>query len=130
MLYLKKRIGFYLKYPLMWVMLLWAVTLPGHEVVVYNFLLNLLAGKAEISLVHVQEQISRSGERSQHAYVFIDAAPASFVGKLQLSAVPLLPGDFALSFYQYKARVSSLTTAFCTRVVQQNLLVSILPNAP
>lgn len=33
-----KNIGFYFRHPLMAVMLLWALTLPGQEVAVYSFL--------------------------------------------------------------------------------------------
>src|SRR5688500_3653085 len=85
MLKLKKRIEGYLKYPLMWVMLLWAFTMPGHEVRVYNFLLSTLAGKPVAELTHDQAEVSHSNKQHQENNAYLEAAPAtSTYGKIKI----------------------------------------------
>lgn len=126
----KKKTGFYLKYPLMWVMLLWAVTLPGHEVAVYNFLLKLATGMADASLERVQEEIILAGKQGRNSHVFLDAAPPAFTGKMQFPATPVLPAIFVLSLFRYKLRFSAPVNVLCVRAVHKKLLVSVLPNAP
>ncbi|MFT2010325.1 hypothetical protein ACMA1I_16740 [Pontibacter sp. 13R65] len=91
-----KNIRYLLRYPLMAVMLLWALTLPGQEVEVYSFLVKTAAS----STSHCQPTASTSAEHKgnpvveqQAVHAFQDAKTSSvIVVGLQQAAVhnPLL----------------------------------------
>lgn len=58
-------------YPLVWVMLLWAVTLPGHELAVYGFLVKGLA--TEVAPVLRLAEQKEPAVKQQLPQVFVDA---------------------------------------------------------
>ena len=129
MLRLKKRIDSYLKFPLMWVMLLWAFTLPGHEVRVYNFLLHALAGKPMADLVHAQEEISRTEKQAEHTS--LEAAPAtSFAGKIKFQFLDTVSGGLAFSSVKAVTLLAFSGYSFKAATLKDQLLIALLPNAP
>jgi hypothetical protein len=66
----------FLRLPLMWVMLLWAFTLPGHEVAVYTFLLTG-SGSAVVAAHPVNDETSTLQVKAQAVTAFPDARPAT-----------------------------------------------------
>ncbi|MER2998489.1 hypothetical protein [Pontibacter populi] len=129
MLKLKKRIDGYLKYPLMWVMLLWAFTMPGHEVRVYNFLFKALVGEPVAELTQAREEISRSEKQPNFAYQ--EATPAASVaGKLKLQLPGAISDSFLFSPGQPVPFFSFSGYSYRAAAVQEQLLIALLPNAP
>ncbi len=125
----KKIIGHYFRYPLMWVMLLWALTLPGHEVIVYDYLIKSISKKAFVVPSENAEAFSRSKKLAQDGQVYLDAAASAAAGK------HLEPAKSILSFLVYAAIPFHETIKY-KRVVDRpphllkRFLVSVLPNAP
>ena len=129
MLKLKKEIDGYLKYPLMWVMLLWAFTMPGHEVRVYDFLFEALADNPEAELVHAREEISRSEKQPDFAYQEATSA-ASVAGKLKAQLPGSISDSFLFSPGKYFPYFSFSGYNYRAATVQEHLLIALLPNAP
>jgi hypothetical protein len=130
MLTLSKTINHYLKYPLMWVMLLWAITLPGHEVIVYDFLLKVISGAPTATLANPQEAISRAEKQKNTSYVYLEAAPASYSGKFVSQCTHFISVESGFSFNGLNVYISSALTTYCTKGLRKALLLSVLPNAP
>lgn len=74
-----RTIRHYLKYPLMWVMLLWALTLPGHELAVYSFLMKGSVAEVAASLKSVSGEQDDFLVKQQSVQVFLDANTASTI---------------------------------------------------
>jgi hypothetical protein len=76
----------YLQYPLMWVMLLWALTLPGHELAVYSFLVKGSVAEVASSLASVAGEQDGFAVKQQAVQVFLDAntAPTIMLSPQQL----------------------------------------------
>jgi hypothetical protein len=114
----------------MWVMLLWALTLPGHEVIVYDFLLKVISGEPVAKLAEARQEISSATEKHNTCHVFKDAAPASFSGKFQSPDLYFAPRTLLFALYQ-SGQVLIAASSFLRNVtVQQFLQFSVLPNAP
>jgi len=128
MIKVKSVIKQVLRYPLMWVMLLWALTLPGHEVFVYDFILSVVSGKPVTEKAHGKQEIS-SSEKHNISHVFQDATPI-FTGKVPAQVLYFAPGGVACLLHQPASAISSITYSLQTRTVQQLLQFSVLPNAP
>ncbi|NDK57391.1 hypothetical protein [Pontibacter fetidus] len=125
-----RTINAYLKYPLMWVMLLWAITLPGHEVIVYDFLLKVISGAPAGTLANSRDAISRAEAQKITSHVYLEAAPATFAGKLVSQPVHFIPGVFSL-FVKLPNRFDSLPfISSPNRALHKGLLIAVLPNAP
>ncbi|WP_242928854.1 hypothetical protein [Pontibacter vulgaris] len=129
MLKFKKIIGHYFKYPLMWVMLLWALTLPGHEVIVYDYLIQTISDTTPNNASGTTEAFSKSRELAQEGQAFIDAATPSFVVK-NLQPAKFIPELLAYTFCSAKAPVLYSRSADRPFLFFKRFLVSILPNAP
>ncbi|WP_162425998.1 hypothetical protein [Pontibacter pudoricolor] len=130
MLKLKKRIDSYLKYPLMWVMLLWAFTLPGHEVRVYNFLLHTVAGNPEAAFEYASEEVSRS-ENQQTSHAYMEAAPAAaFAGKIKFQLLDLMSGELFFSPVKAFTLFPFSRSSSRAAALKDQLLIALLPNAP
>ena len=125
-----RTINTYLRYPLMWVMLLWAITLPGHEVIVYDFLLKVISGAPVAALSDSKEAISRAEAQKSTSHVYLEAAPATFAGKLVSQPVHFIPGAFSFSFDLPNRFYSVALTFPPTTALHKALLVAVLPNAP
>jgi hypothetical protein len=131
MLKLKKRIDGYLKYPLMWVMLLWAFTMPGHEVRVYNFLIRALAGKPTAVFEYAQAEVSSTEKQQQESYAYLEAAPAtSFAGKIKFQPLGTESGSFYFSPGNAATFFSFTGHSFKDPARKDQLLIALLPNAP
>jgi hypothetical protein len=122
-----KTIKHYMKYPLMWVMLLWALTLPGHEVAVYSFMVKGSVAEATSVLEMVTSKEAASAVKQQ---VFQDAKTASCIVLLQQRATRFFlpsfagapPADEGLPAYAVNPSGSGIAAHFFP--------VTILPNAP
>ncbi|MEJ8756918.1 hypothetical protein WG947_07930 [Pontibacter sp. H259] len=129
MIQLKPIVKQTLRYPLMWVMLLWALTLPGHEVFVYDFLLKAIAGRPDEAITQALNEIYTSERQDRNDYVFTDAAPASYNAKLAFQPASL-PSPGIFSFPKPGSYYSTLTYALKPASLQKLLLIAVLPNAP
>jgi len=118
-----------LQIPLMAVMLLWALTLPGQEVEVYNLLLHSPTSKAAIDLIPASK--GQLAVQRQGVHAFQDAKVSSFVilDWQQWIKQPLLlliafatPTDELLP--------SSLSSSAAIRLSTQLLAIILQPNAP
>ncbi|MEJ8804493.1 hypothetical protein [Pontibacter sp. H249] len=117
----------FFRYPLMWVMLLWAVTSPGQEEAVYRFLVNgSTTGSGEATAPVADNQSITAAESAvswdaQHAsYLHLQAGPAA----LQL-----------LQFFCLSPHVNTHTGNHTLAVavslqLAELLLYSLFPNAP
>ncbi len=114
----------------MWVMLLWALTLPGHEVIVYDFLLNVVTGKHAAALAHAREEISRSEEQGKTSHVFLDAAPASYAAKFHPQPLSFAARELPSFSAQPIAYLPYSGYTYWYTCVQKLLLVAVCPNAP
>lgn len=75
-----------LRYPLMGVMLLWALTLPGHELAVYSFLVTGSVSDIAPSLLRSTGEQDSASVKQQVVQVFLDANTASPVTLSPLQA--------------------------------------------
>lgn len=125
---LKSDIGPILRIPFLWVMLLWALTLPGQEKVVYQFLIQTVAG--DVSAGICRKSLDESGQvQKQNVHVFVDAKVSS------AQTLPQQPARFLLSAFTVNLyAVSSQLACFINVVWFPWILffhaISILPNAP
>lgn len=114
----------------MWVMLLWSLTLPGHEVLVYDY---LVQGSVQESVM----RFNASGLREEHqalnpqqVQAFPDAQTAPMLVLKQvlhvspLLLLPLFSKAFPDAALTYASPVST------GQLLLQVLPVSVLPNAP
>ncbi|MFD1187564.1 hypothetical protein [Pontibacter rugosus] len=130
MLSTKSIRGNWLKYPLMWVMLLWAITMPGHEMMVYDY---LVQGSVSDSVLRLspsgkQDEGQRVQPQKVQAFADADTAPVLVVKQvLYVNSLLLLPLIAAL-FNKEKLLYSS-PEAF-SKLLKRVFPVSILPNAP
>ena len=118
------------KYPLMWVMLLWAVTLPGQEAEVYGFLLKGFATEASSEAVAVSPGSSETSGDQETGHVFWDAKVSSHIGLnlQQLFHHPILTHGFAAFVSgSFKVRAASPTGASLLMLLLPFILQ---PNAP
>ncbi|PKV67065.1 hypothetical protein [Pontibacter ramchanderi] len=123
----KKR---YLTFPLVWVMLLWAFTLPGHELAVYSYLINGAATGIASHLSSTADEQTDPLLEEHYAHVFSDAAPTSGV---VLSPLKAFKSSFSLFMLAPPALVNQAAPRPCALVVgllAGLLPVTILPNAP
>lgn len=114
----------------MWVMLLWALTLPGQEKAVYQFLIDAVSGSKVEKVFPGQQGFSEAGGFSdQVVHVFLDAEPSANRTILQQPA-KYIPEVIHFSF-QPDIQLSSYP-GFLNWVdkVPLFLPVSVLPNAP
>ncbi|MHC2991992.1 hypothetical protein OB13_10475 [Pontibacter sp. HJ8] len=122
-------IKYYFRYPLMWVMLLWALTLPGHELAVYSLLV-----KGSIAEVAAGLGIAPAGEdtgsvKKPAVQVFEDAKASSSVvlSPLQTIRASLLRLAFLPPSVDFPICASE---AIGGERIAQLFLISLLPNAP
>lgn len=114
----------------MWVMLLWALTLPGHEIAVYSFLIDAFSGNKSEDLVACQEGFNRAADvQNQVVYVFLDAEASSARAFLQQSVKCLQP-IFNVAFLCSKSLLTYPGHFDWFGGVPLFLPVSLLPNAP
>lgn len=114
----------------MWVMLLWSLTLPGHEVLVYGY---LVQGSVQESVMRFKA--ANLGEEEpalnpQQVQAFADAQTAPvLVLKQVLHVAPLL---LLPLFAQVKTDTTSSYTSPVSpgQLLQQVLPATVLPNAP
>ncbi|MCC9169086.1 hypothetical protein [Pontibacter harenae] len=130
MLQVKKHIGRCLSIPLCWVMLLWALTLPGHEVEVYRLLLQGSPSTAMLKLLPKSGGKDKIAVQQQSVQAFLDAeVPSSLVLDLrQLERHPLLLLAFAASCDE--PSLDYATTYSGIKLSERLFPVSIQPNAP
>ena len=119
----------YLKYPLMWVMLLWALTLPGHELAVYSFLVKGSVAEVATSLKSVAGEQDDFSVKQQAVQVFLDANTASAI---VLSPQQLIRCIFLLfAFAPPTEHVPAYTPhAAGAELIAQLFPITIQPNAP
>ncbi len=114
----------------MWVMLLWALTLPGHEVMVYDY---MVQGTVQESVLRFKAaKLHEEGEvmKPQHVQAFTDAhAAPELVLRQVLYTAPLLLLPLFASLLPDTAPtyISPVSTG---QLLRQVLPVSVLPNAP
>lgn len=115
----------------MWVMLLWAFTLPGHEVRVYNFLIHALAGKPVTIFDHGRAEVSPSEKQQLESFAYLEAAPAaSFAGKIKFQLLYPVSGDLFFSPVKAFTFFSFSGNSFKAAALKDQLLIALLPNAP
>ena len=119
----------YLKYPLMWVMLLWALTLPGHELAVYSFLVKGSVSEVASSLQSVAGEQDDFAVKQQAVQVFLDAntAPAIVLSPQQLFRCVFQLFAFAPPIDDIPVYAPHTAVA---KLITQLFPVIIQPNAP
>ncbi|MBF8964436.1 hypothetical protein I0P70_14375 [Pontibacter sp. FD36] len=124
-----KNIKRYLTYPLMWVMLLWAVTLPGHELAVYSYLVKGSADEVAQSLRSATSEQDDFSVKQQTVQVFLDANTASVI---VLSPQQLIKCVFqTLTFAPAIDDTPSYSPhAAGAELITQLFPITIQPNAP
>ncbi|MDX5422680.1 MAG: hypothetical protein LPK14_10535 [Hymenobacteraceae bacterium] len=120
----------YLRYPLMWVMLLWALTLPGHELAVYSFLVKGSVAEVAPRLFPATPDAGGATSIKQQA---VQAFPdANTVAPLVLS--PLLATRCLLQFFAFASLTDDLPVYSFqpggAELLTQLFPVTIQPNAP
>ena len=125
----KKTTGYYFRYPLMAVMLLWALTLPGQEVAVYSLLFHGTAsGLAFQPATSAGEGQAAVQEQAVQAFQDARVSSCPEIGLAQPIKQPLLLLAFA-------APTNEPIPAFATgaagvRLLAQLLPATLQPNAP
>ncbi|MFT2010530.1 hypothetical protein ACMA1I_17780 [Pontibacter sp. 13R65] len=125
---IKSNVLAFLRIPFLWVMLLWPLTLPGQEKLVYQFLIQAIAGEAGTGasrksldeLRHVQKQ---------NVHVFVDAEVSTAQTLPQQPARFLLPA-FTFSLFAASNQLAYFKSFVWFLWIHLFLPVSILPNAP
>ncbi|ARS35491.1 hypothetical protein [Pontibacter actiniarum] len=120
----------WLKYPLMWVMLFWALTMPGHEVMVYDYLVqgSVASSVLRLAPAHVQENEQAVKPQPVQVFDHAESAPVLVVKQvLQAVKLLLLPLFAALARNAEPVYTCPVTAA---ELLEQVLPASILPNAP
>lgn len=121
-----KHVGYYFRHPLMAVMLLWALTLPGQEVAVYSFLFHGATSGATLPLdaaagaVAVQEQAVQAFEDAK-----VPAPPVLHLPQLVKHLLLLVfaaPADKPVPAFAAGAAGAKL--------LAQLLTATLKPNAP
>ncbi|WP_345156192.1 RNA methyltransferase [Pontibacter saemangeumensis] len=117
-----KKLGYYFRYPLMAVMLLWALTLPGQEVEVYSLLFH---GKTADSAVQV---VPAPGDgaavQKQPVQAFQDARVSAYL-VLDLPQLAKLP----LQLLAFAAPADEPIPAFARSAAGARLCAQLLPGA-
>lgn len=121
----------WLKYPLMWVMLLWAITLPGHEVMVYDYLVQGSVASAKLRLAPSQQaepEAQSLKPQSVQAFPDADTAPVLVLKQvLPISRLLLLPQALALC---YQAEPLYFSPVSAAELLARRIPFSLRPNAP
>ncbi|WP_148041206.1 hypothetical protein [Rufibacter immobilis] len=123
----------HLKYPLMWVMLLWALTLPGQEVEVYRFLFgDTSSATPRLHLGAADHQGKGASIKAEGLHVFQDAKASSYLvlslpQNLSVSADYILP---AFSPAYDEPSVSYAVVPVALLRLAQLLPSCLQPNAP
>jgi hypothetical protein len=113
----------------MWVMLLWALTLPGHELAVYSFLVNGSVAEVAPRLASIPDGEQAASVKHQEVHVFVDANTAPSIVLVSLQAVKHLPQRFV--FVPVADDPSHYTLSGTgAKLLARLLSVDILPNAP
>jgi len=113
----------------MGVMLLWALTLPGHELAVYSFLMKGSVAEVAHRLAAIPDGAEAASVKHQEVHVFGDANTVPSLVLLSLQAVKHLPQQFA--FVPAVDDPSGYTfSATGAKLLARLLSVDILPNAP
>lgn len=124
-----RTISRYLKYPLMWVMLLWALTLPGHELAVYSFLVKGSVSEVVSRLKSVAGEQDDFSVKQQAVQVFLHANTASAI---VLSPQQLIRSVFQL--FAFAPPTDDLSTyapnTASAELLAQLFPITIQPNAP
>ena len=124
-----KTISYYLRYPLMWVMLLWAITLPGHELAVYSFLVNGSVAEVAPRLAAIPDGEEAASVKHQAVQVFADARKVPSIVLVFKQAFKYLPQQFA--FIPLADDLSDHTLSDTgAKLLARLLQIDILPNAP
>ena len=123
-----KTTGYYFRYPLMAVMLLWALTLPGQEVAVYSFLFHGTASGLTLPSAAAGE--GQAAVQEQAVQAFQDARVSSC---LVLDLVQ--PLKHPLLLLAFAAPSNEPIPAFAAgsagvRLLAQLLPAALQPNAP
>ncbi len=113
----------------MWVMLLWALTLPGHELAVYSFLVKGSAAEVASSLKSVSGEQDDFSVKQQAVQVFLDANTAS---SIVLSPLQLFRCVFQLFAFAPPTDDLPVYTphAAGAELITQLFPITIQPNAP
>ncbi|WP_018476520.1 hypothetical protein [Pontibacter roseus] len=123
------NVKYYSMYPLMWVMLLWALTLPGHELAVYSFLVKGTASEVASSLRTPTGSQEGEAVKQQTVQAFLDAK-VRHANKL----VPQQAIRSALQLLGLSAPTAGIASHVLptgeVAAIAQLLSGSILPNAP
>ncbi|WP_148561767.1 hypothetical protein [Pontibacter korlensis] len=120
----------WLRYPLMWVMLLWALTLPGHEVMVYDYLVQGSVQESVLRFKPANLQDSEQAVKPQNVQAFVDAQNApELVLKQVLHVAPSLLLPFVAEFLAFSLPLYTSPVSV-GHLLQQVLPVTVLPNAP
>lgn len=119
-----KHVGYYFRHPLMAVMLLWALTLPGQEVAFYSFLFHGTSSHTTFQIVSAPSDEDESAVQKQGVQAFQDAKVASYpvLHLPQLIKNPVLLLAFA-------APTDEPLPAFAARPAGVKLLAQLLPAA-
>ncbi|MFD2246568.1 hypothetical protein [Pontibacter ruber] len=123
-------IKLYLKYPLMWVMLLWALTLPGHEVAVYSFIMKGTVAKAASVLKKVKYHTAPDAVEQQALQVFLDARAAPPVVLTPQHADRYVLPSFLFNPPANEELPACADNPAGTRLLAHTTPVAVLPNAP
>ncbi|MBC3538415.1 hypothetical protein ACFSC6_16485 [Rufibacter sediminis] len=120
----------HLKYPLMWVVLLWAVTLPGQEAEVYRFLFFGRSAQNALETAPGSADRERSQVKQEGVHAFPDAKASS---SPELKFPPALkPTSPELSFALLAGLAPDLHDgiSFVSLFLSRLLPSSLQPNAP
>jgi hypothetical protein len=114
----------------MWVMLLWALTLPGQEVQVYSFLLQGTVAQESSDVIPADGSSAESTVKQEKGHVFPDAKASSQVvlNLQQLFHHPLIRLFFAAPVAE--ATPACAASPAGARLLLQMLPLIIQPNAP
>lgn len=110
-------------------MLLWAVTLPGHEVLVYSYVLNSLSGHASGSAGKQQQDLFKKNgleKQAVQAYPEADTLP----WRLLLQPVKCLPGTGYFVFFTEPELRQFTRLSGWLKGITRVLPLTNLPNAP
>lgn len=112
----------------MWVMLLWSLTMPGHEVMVYDYLVKGSVNNTLLRLTTTQGEEETVKPESVEAYDFAENAPVLTIKQIVFIAkLVVLP---ALILLASKAAPIHVFADWAPGLLQKILPFSVLPNAP
>lgn len=112
----------------MWVMLLWSLTMPGHEVMVYDYLVKGSVNNTLLRLTTTQGEEETVKPESVEAYDFAENAPVLIIKQIVFIAKLVVLS--ALILLASKAAPIHVFADWAPGLLQKILPFSVLPNAP